>query len=133
MKLPSGGNSGVAQGLWSLLECLHFQTSLRRSRRRLKQSSLCINRSRNTCAMTDNSSLRSGFGNIFILPSFLHNLKSTPLPSPVLDLLHAHRVSPKLLRNKRLNLFAIRTRFTPSVRKSALPWRGDKVISPCPL
>ena len=76
-----------------------------------------------------------------------------PLSSPVLDfpvtslaiyecasaftlcslVLHAHRVSPKLLRNKRLNLFAIRTlpshktilnRFvrqsTPSVRKSAL-------------
>ena len=38
-----------------------------------------------------------------------------------MDLLHAHRVSPKLLRNKRLNLFAIRTRFTPSVRKFALP------------
>ncbi len=46
---------------------------------------------------------------------------NTPHPNPVLDLLHAHRVSPKLLRNKRLNLFAIRTCFTPSVRKSALP------------
>ena len=28
--------------------------------------------------------------------------------TPVLKLLHAHRVSPKLLRNRRLNLFAIR-------------------------
>lgn len=39
----------------------------------------------------------------------------------VLDLLRAHRVSPKLLRNKRLNLFAIRTHFVLSVRKSAEP------------
>ena len=50
---------------------------LGRIRRRLKQSSLCINRSRNTCAMT-NLSLRSGFGNIFILPLFLRNLNPTP-------------------------------------------------------
>ena len=39
----------------------------------------------------------------------------------VLDLLHAHRVSPKLLCNKRLNLFAIRIYSVPSVRKSAEP------------
>ena len=74
MKLPSGGNSGVAQGLWSLLECLHFQTSLRRSRRRLKQSSLCINISRNTCAMTDNLTLRKRRGNPLIYR--LNNFKS---------------------------------------------------------
>ena len=47
--------------------------------RRLKQSSL--HRSRNTCAMTDNLSLRSGFGNIFTLPSILRNLNTTPLLS----------------------------------------------------
>ena len=54
---------------------------LGRIRRRLKQSSFCFNRSRNTCAMTRNSSLRSGFGNIFILPFILRNLNKTPLPS----------------------------------------------------
>ena len=48
-----------------------------------------------------------------------------PSDTPVLDLLHAHRVSHKLLRNNMLNLFAIRTRFAPSVRKSALPTRGE--------
>ena len=45
----------------------------------------------------------------------------TPHPSPVLYLLHAHRVSHKLLCNNMLNLFAIRTHYVPSVRKSALP------------
>ena len=52
----------------------------------------------------------------------------TPRPTfghPVLDLLHAHRVSHKLLRNNMLNLFAIRTRFAPSVRKFALPTWGE--------
>ena len=52
----------------------------------------------------------------------------TPHPSfghPVLDLLHAHRVSHKLLRNNMLNLFAIRTRYALSVRKFALPQRGE--------
>ena len=39
----------------------------------------------------------------------------------VLDLLHAHRVSPIVRCTSRLNLFAIRTCFTPSVRKSAEP------------
>ena len=52
-----------------------------------------------------------------------------PSDTPVLDLLHAHRVSHKLLRNNMLNLFAIRTHFVPSVRKSALPQRGEGIIT----
>ncbi len=40
-------------------------------------------------------------------------------PKLVLDLLHAHRVSHMLPCNSVLNLLAIRTRFTPFVRKSA--------------
>ena len=39
----------------------------------------------------------------------------------VLDLLHAHRVSPKLLRNRRLNLFAIRICSLCSLHPSANP------------
>ena len=55
----------------------------------------------------------------------IYNL--TPLLSfghPVLDLLHAHRVSLFALTCIPLNLLAIRTRFAPSVRKSALPLKG---------
>ena len=51
----------------------------------------------------------------------------TPLLSfghPVLDLLHARRVSLFALTCIPLNLLAIRTRFAPSVRKSALPLKG---------
>ena len=43
---------------------------------------------------------------------------------PVLDLLHAHSVSLFALTCIPLNLFAIRTRFAPSVRKSVLPSKG---------
>ena len=38
-----------------------------------------------------------------------------------MDLLHAHRVSPKLLRNRRLNLFAIRICSLCSLHPSANP------------
>ena len=49
-----------------------------------------------------------------------HFVRSSHLPkSAVLDLLHAHRVSPEGLRLSRLNLFAIPTNFVSSVRKSA--------------
>ena len=41
--------------------------------------------------------------------------------SPVLDLLHAHGDSPEERCSSRLVPFAIRTRFAPSVRKSAIP------------
>ena len=52
----------------------------------------------------------------FIRPNFIKNL----LPyGPVLNLLHARGVSPTALRACRLYPLAIRTRFTPSVRKSA--------------
>ncbi|MBP3491449.1 type II secretion system protein, partial [bacterium] len=114
-----------------------FNSSLRRSRRQLKQSSFClINglpcphfiRPRN-----DKLCAKHTVKNLSTYRLNVSKTDKTPHPSPVLDLLHAHRVSPKLLRNKRLNLFAIRTRFTPSVRKSALPWRGDKVTFPLPL
>ena len=40
---------------------------------------------------------------------------------PVLDLLHAHRVSHLWHCHRMLNLFAIQTRFAPSVRKFAEP------------
>ena len=64
----------------------------------------------------------------FFLPSPpLSSPVLAPSPYPVLDLLHAHRVSHKLLRNNMLNLFAIRTRFAPSVRKSALPTWGEGI------
>ena len=43
-----------------------------------------------------------------------------------LDLLRAHRVSHLWLCHSMLNLFAIRTRFTPSVRKSA---ERDKMLT----
>ena len=53
----------------------------------------------------------------------------TPHPSPVLYLLHAHRVSHRLLCNNMLNLFAIRTHYVPSVRKSASPLgRGERMV-----
>ena len=45
--------------------------------------------------------------------------------APVLDLLHAHGDSTKSLRLSRLVPFAIRTYFVSSVRKSALPHRGQ--------
>ena len=41
--------------------------------------------------------------------------------TPVLKLLHAHRVSPKLLRNRRLNLFAIRINSLSLNHPSAIP------------
>ena len=51
--------------------------------------------------------------------------QSIPHPSPVLDLLHAHGDSTKSLRLSSLVPFAIRTYFVSSVRKSALPHRGQ--------
>ena len=45
--------------------------------------------------------------------------------APVLDLLHAHGDSTKSLRLSSLVPFAIRTYFVSSVRKSALPHRGQ--------
>ena len=48
---------------------------------------------------------------------------------PVLYLLHAHRVSQLYLRYSMLNLFAIRTHYVPSVRKSASPLgRGERMV-----
>ena len=67
---------------------------------------------------------------------FILGLQLTPHPNPVLDLLHAHGDSTKSLRLSSLVPFAIRTYFVPSVRKSALPHRGqsdgarDKVCHP---
>ena len=54
----------------------------------------------------------------------------TPHPSPVLNLLHAHRISLFAHSCTSLNLFAIRTRFTPSVRKFALP-QGAREQTSC--
>ena len=54
-----------------------------------------------------------------------YEYKTTPHPNPVLDLLHAHGDSTKSLRLSSLVPFAIRTYFVPSVRKSALPHRGQ--------
>ncbi len=48
------------------------------------------------------------------------NATITPHPNPVLKLLQAHRVSHLELCSSMLNLFAIRTRFAPSVRNFAL-------------
>ena len=43
----------------------------------------------------------------------------------VLDLLHAHRVLYSVLCTCQQNLFAIRTNFVSSVRKSARTWQGS--------
>ena len=56
--------------------------------------------------------------------------RSQTHPNLVLDLLCAHRVSHMLLRNSVLNLFAIRTRFAPSVRKSAPLEREGTICHP---
>ena len=53
----------------------------------------------------------------------------SPHPKPVLDLLHAPRVSHLWLRHSMLNLLAIRTTYTSSVRKSApLPGRENQLL-----
>ena len=57
--------------------------------------------------------------------------------SPVLDLLHAHGDSPEERCSSRLVPFAIRTRFAPSVRKSAIPLfplpKWQYAQNPCPI
>ena len=56
---------------------------------------------------------------------------------PVLDLLHAHGDSPEERCSSRLVPFAIRTRFAPSVRKSAIPLfplpKWQYAQNPCPI
>ena len=56
---------------------------------------------------------------------------------PVLDLLHAHGDSPEERCSSRLVPFAIRTRFAPSVRKSAIPLfplpKRPHAQNPCPI
>ena len=51
----------------------------------------------------------------------------TPHPTPVLDLLHAHGDSTRSLRLSSLVPLAFRTNSVSSVRKSALPHRGQSV------
>ena len=56
-------------------------------------------------------------------------LQKTPHPIPVLNLLHAHRIPQKWHRHSLFHLLAIRTRYTPSVRKFALPQGAREKIS----
>ena len=58
-------------------------------------------------------------GLLVVIGNATPRVKRQGVGAIVLDLLHAHRVSLSTLRVCSLNLFAIRTNFVSSVRKSA--------------